>query len=50
MQRKRVTIGAELAAKPSALLFLDEVNQYIDGGDIYTCACQLTSFLANIRS
>lgn len=35
MQRKRVTIGVELAAKPSALLFLDEVNiyTYIDGGD-----------------
>jgi ABC-type multidrug transport system ATPase subunit len=26
-QRKRVTIGVELAAKPSALLFLDEVSQ-----------------------
>jgi ATP-binding cassette subfamily G (WHITE) protein 2 (SNQ2) len=27
-QRKRVTIGVELAAKPSALLFLDEVSYW----------------------
>lgn len=28
-QRKRLTIGVELAAKPQLLLFLDEVNIYV---------------------
>jgi ATP-binding cassette subfamily G (WHITE) protein 2 (SNQ2) len=33
-QRKRVTIGVELAAKPSALLFLDEVSRQLSSGGL----------------
>jgi ATP-binding cassette subfamily G (WHITE) protein 2 (SNQ2) len=34
-QRKRVTIGVELAAKPSALLFLDEVSGQFSSGVLW---------------
>jgi ATP-binding cassette, subfamily G (WHITE), member 2, SNQ2 len=34
-QRKRVTIGVELAAKPSILLFLDEPTSGLDGQSAY---------------
>lgn len=35
-QRKRVTIGVELVAKPSILLFLDEPTSGLDGQSAYT--------------
>lgn len=46
-ERKRVTIGVELCARPSALLFLDEV---CSGISLHISFDLLTIDLANIRS
>ncbi|KAJ5731293.1 ABC-2 type transporter-domain-containing protein [Penicillium malachiteum] len=45
-ERKRVTIGVELAARPSALLFLDEPTSGLDSQAAYS----LVSFLKRIAS
>ncbi|PWZ02396.1 putative ATP-binding multidrug cassette transport protein [Testicularia cyperi] len=44
--RKRVTIGVELAAKPSMLLFLDEPTSGLDGQSAFTI-CRLLRKLAD---
>lgn len=44
--RKRVTIGVELAAKPSMLCFLDEPTSGLDGQSAYTI-CRLLRKLAD---
>lgn len=44
--RKRVTIGVELAAKPQMLLFLDEPTSGLDGQSAYTI-CRLLRKLAD---
>ncbi|PWN34157.1 putative ATP-binding multidrug cassette transport protein [Meira miltonrushii] len=44
--RKRVTIGVELAAKPEMLLFLDEPTSGLDGQSAFTI-CRLLRKLAN---
>lgn len=46
-QRKRVTIGVELVAKPSVLLFLDEPTSGLDGQSAYTTVRFLRK-LANV--
>ncbi|OQE41771.1 hypothetical protein PENCOP_c004G06469 [Penicillium coprophilum] len=45
-ERKRVTIGVELAAKPSALLFLDEPTSGLDSQAAYS----IVSFLRKIAA
>ncbi|KAE8152756.1 P-loop containing nucleoside triphosphate hydrolase protein [Aspergillus avenaceus] len=45
-ERKRVTIGVELAARPSALLFLDEPTSGLDSQAAYS----LVSFLQRIAA
>ncbi|KAE8367266.1 ABC-2 type transporter-domain-containing protein [Aspergillus caelatus] len=45
-ERKRVTIGVELAAKPSALLFLDEPTSGLDSQAAYS----IVSFLRRIAA
>ncbi|CAO1620658.1 unnamed protein product [Parajaminaea phylloscopi] len=44
--RKRVTIGVELAAKPSMLLFLDEPTSGLDGQSAFTI-CRVLKKLAD---
>ncbi|GMF51234.1 unnamed protein product [[Candida] boidinii] len=45
-QRKRLTIGVELAAKPQLLLFLDEPTSGLDSQTAWSI-CQLMRKLAN---
>ncbi|CAG8940173.1 unnamed protein product [Penicillium salamii] len=45
-ERKRITIGVELAAKPSALLFLDEPTSGLDSQAAYS----IVSFLRKIAA
>jgi ABC-type multidrug transport system permease subunit/ABC-type nitrate/sulfonate/bicarbonate transport system ATPase subunit len=40
-QRKRVTIGVELVAKPKILLFLDEPTSGLDGQSAFNTVCTL---------
>jgi ATP-binding cassette, subfamily G (WHITE), member 2, SNQ2 len=40
-QRKRLTIGVELAAKPDLLLFLDEPTSGLDSNSAYSIVCFL---------
>ncbi|KAJ8110063.1 hypothetical protein OPT61_g6990 [Boeremia exigua] len=45
-QRKRLTIGVELVAKPSILIFLDEPTSELDGQAAYNTVCFLKKLAA----
>jgi ATP-binding cassette subfamily G (WHITE) protein 2 (SNQ2) len=45
-QRKRLTIGVELVAKPSILIFLDEPTSGLDGQSAYNTVCFLRKLAA----
>jgi len=55
-ERKRVTIGVELASKPELLLFLDEPTSGLDGQSAYNIGkylqqqcCLSTNLLIEVR-